>query len=76
MQIESFIPFWEWDLPKQKKKKRDGEGKGKSKEKASLQTSSTNGESAQIEEVVDTSEGSRPQSRAAKVEDAQEEDES
>ncbi|KAJ7108551.1 translocation protein Sec62-domain-containing protein [Mycena epipterygia] len=57
--VDSFIPLWEGDLPKNKSKKRKGE-KGKAEADA-------NG-GAFIEEV-DDSGTSRPQSRAARVED-------
>jgi len=58
--VESFIPLWEWDLPKKKGKKRRAE-KEKSKGKAPA-------EGAYIEEVADSG-SSRPSSRNARVED-------
>ncbi|KAJ7634886.1 translocation protein [Roridomyces roridus] len=61
--VESFIPLWEWDLPKKKTKKRKGD-----KEKSAV---AKNG--AFIEEV-DDSGTSRPQSRAARVEEVEDED--
>lgn len=72
-QIESFIPFWEWDLPKKKKSKKrdtDSKGKGKAKSKSSGTSTPLNGGSAFIEEV-DTSGESRPTSRNAQVQDAE-----
>jgi len=65
--VESFIPLWEWDLPKKKTKKRKGkESKTRSEEKLA-----TTG--AYIEEVEDSGEGSsRPQSRNATVEEVPE----
>jgi len=65
--IDSFIPLWEWDLPKKKSKKRS-EKSGKSK--ASGSDAAPNG--AFIEEVADSGE-SRPGSRAATVEDVPDE---
>ncbi|CCL98210.1 uncharacterized protein FIBRA_00204 [Fibroporia radiculosa] len=63
--VESFIPLWEWDLPKKKgKKKRVEKEKGKGKAAA---------EGAYIEEVADSG-SSRPSSRTARVEDVAEED--
>ncbi|KAJ7158216.1 translocation protein [Mycena crocata] len=62
--VESFIPLWEWDLPKKKTKKRKGD-----KAKAAFEA---NG-GAFIEEV-DDSGTSRPQSRAARVEEVEDED--
>ncbi|KZP18141.1 translocation protein [Athelia psychrophila] len=66
--VESFIPLWEWDLPK-KKTKKTRKGKAKAEEKLAAG-------GAFIEEVeVDDSglDSSRPQSRSATVEDAAEE---
>ncbi|KAI0763454.1 translocation protein [Trametes elegans] len=68
--VESFIPLWEWDLPKKKSKKKRSE-KGKE----------TNGSaspvpSARIEEVQDSG-SSRPASRtAARVEEVPDEGDS
>ncbi|KAG6868539.1 hypothetical protein C0993_001427 [Termitomyces sp. T159_Od127] len=68
--VESFIPLWEWDLPKKKtKKSKKGEKTDKKKGKAV----STNGDGAFIEEVEESGD-SRPQSRSARVEDAEDED--
>lgn len=63
LQVESFIPFYEWDYPKKKRgtKKVKGE-KGKGKEKAGVEPAV---ESAFIEEV-DESADSRPVSRNSK----------
>ncbi|KAL5481064.1 SEC62 [Sanghuangporus weigelae] len=79
--IESFIPFWEWDLPKKKKSRKLREegsskkekGKGKATDSSLQPPGSENGGGAHIEEV-DTSGDSRPGSRAARVEDAQEDE--
>ncbi|KAF8186984.1 translocation protein, partial [Mycena galopus ATCC 62051] len=59
--VESFIPLYEWDLPKKKSKK---------KKRAAVEA---NGGGATIEEV-DDSGTSRPQSRAARVEEVEDED--
>ena len=67
-QVDSFIPLYEWDLPKKKrgkKAKSSEKGKGKEKEKSSG-TDQPRG--AYIEEV-DDSESSRPVSRNATVTD-------
>ncbi|KAF7360311.1 Translocation protein [Mycena venus] len=63
--VESFIPLWEWDLPKKKSKKKKGDKKAAAAE--------ANGGGAFIEEV-DDSGTSRPQSRAARVEEVEDED--
>ena len=69
-QVDSFIPLYEWDLPKKKKgKKAKSSEKGKGKEKGSG-TDQPRG--AYIEEV-DDSESSRPVSRNATVADAADE---
>ena len=64
--VESFIPLWEWDLPKKKSKKGkekvDKKGKGKA----------TNGISTGVDvarEVSPDSGSSRPESRQARVEE-------
>lgn len=68
--VESFIPFWEWDLPKKKSKKRRGKDP-KSSATGSAEKLSANG--AYIEEVEDSGEGSsRPHSRNATVEEMEE----
>ncbi|KAH6918039.1 endoplasmic reticulum receptor [Coprinopsis sp. MPI-PUGE-AT-0042] len=58
--VDSFIPLWEWDLPKKKTKKgkkgdkKEKEGKkSKSKADSDAAPSPPNGRSAYIEEVVD-----------------------
>lgn len=62
-QVDSFIPLWEWDMPKKKSKKRRGD-------KAKEETGGA-AQDAFIEEVVDSgnSEGSRPTSRGPTVEE-------
>ncbi|KAG5637352.1 hypothetical protein H0H81_004864 [Sphagnurus paluster] len=68
--VESFIPLWEWDLPKKKKKKSEkGEKKSKGKAPADL----NNGSGAYIEEVDDSGD-SRPHSRSARIEEVDDED--
>jgi len=66
--IDSFIPLWEWDVPKKKTKKR----KGDKKEKGSAEKLADNG-GAFIEEV-DESSSSQPRSRSARVEEVEDED--
>ncbi|KAF8966609.1 translocation protein Sec62-domain-containing protein [Flammula alnicola] len=66
--VESFIPLWEWDVPKKKSKKK----KGDKKEKKSADKHQENG-GAFIEEVAE-SEDSRPQSRSARIEEVEDED--
>lgn len=68
-QVESFIPLWEWDLPKTKAKKKKGDKKAK---KSSAEKHKDNG-GAYIEEVAG-SEDSRPQSRNARIEEVEDED--
>ena len=64
--MESFIPLWEWDLPKKKgKKKRAGKETEKSKDMLKV-----NG-GVDIEE---DSGSSRPASRGVTVEDVPEDD--
>ncbi|KAJ7211215.1 translocation protein [Mycena pura] len=72
--VESFIPLYEWDLPKKKtkKKKSDKGGKGEKGEKDEKAGSEANG-GAFIEEI-DDSGASRPHSRAARVEEVDDDD--
>jgi len=71
--VESFIPLWEWDLPKKKSKKKKGEKGEKSDKKGKTKAPvSTNGGGAFIEEVED--EDARPRSRSARVEEVEDED--
>jgi len=67
--VDSFIPLWEWDLPKKKGKKKRAE---KGEKMSSTEKSRDNG-GAFVEEA-DDSDLSRPQSRAAKVEEVEDED--
>ncbi|TDL22768.1 translocation protein [Rickenella mellea] len=72
--VDSFIPLWEWDLPKKKskKKKREaGEKDGKKSAQDSGASTPNNAGGAFIEEVDDSGD-SRPQSRNAKVEEVDE----
>jgi translocation protein SEC62 len=70
-QIESFIPMWEWDIPKKKSKKK----KGKAPAGANPEEQLANNGGAFIEEVNDESpEISRPGSRSARVEEVPDED--
>ncbi|GBE83882.1 Translocation protein [Sparassis crispa] len=59
--VDSFIPLWEWDIPRKKSKKKHAEKSAKGKGKAV-----ENG--AYIEEVPDSG-SSRPESRNARVEE-------
>ncbi|KAF7325797.1 Translocation protein [Mycena kentingensis (nom. inval.)] len=68
--VESFIPLYEWDLPKKKSKKKRGEKGEKAKAGA---VADANGGGAFIEEI-DDSGASRPQSRSARVEEVEDED--
>jgi len=69
--IESFIPLWEWDIPKKKSKKK----KGKAPAGANPEEQLANNGGAFIEEVHDESpEQSRPGSRSARVEEVPDED--
>ncbi|KAF9528379.1 translocation protein Sec62-domain-containing protein [Crepidotus variabilis] len=70
--VESFIPLWEWDLPKKKSKKKKGD-KEKKEKKSSKPKGSSNGEGAYIEEVVESGD-SRPQSRNARIEEVEDDD--
>ncbi|RDX42465.1 translocation protein [Polyporus arcularius HHB13444] len=69
--VESFIPLWEWDLPKKKTKKRRVEKAEKGKGVASGETSAS--PSPRIEELADSGD-SRPSSRQARVEEVPDED--
>ncbi|PPQ99248.1 hypothetical protein CVT24_009293 [Panaeolus cyanescens] len=67
--VDSFIPLWEWDIPKKKSKKKKVE-KSEKKSKSSAEKLQENG-GAFIEEIP---EGSRPQSRGARIEEVEDED--
>lgn len=75
-QVESFIPLWEWDVPKKKgKKKRAEDGTGKKSKKASKAEAAAVAAGATIEEVVESAtETSGLQRRTATVEDVADED--
>jgi len=69
--VESFIPLWEWDLPKKKGKKKQGEKSGKPSKGKS--TAVANGSSyTEVREISPDSGSSRPESRQARVEDVPE----
>jgi translocation protein SEC62 len=85
VQIESFIPLWEWDLPKKKGKKKRAEGgvekvskKGKKAAKSAADASADAAiaAGATIEEVVDSGAevALTAQRRAVTVEDVPDED--
>ncbi|KAF5310898.1 hypothetical protein D9619_008183 [Psilocybe cf. subviscida] len=65
--IDSFIPLWEWDLPKKKTKKRKSEKE--KKEKSPAENHVNNG-SAYIEEIDE----SKPQSRSPRIEEVEDDD--
>jgi len=65
-QVDSFIPLWEWDIPKKKSKKKKNE-KGE-KEKGKKNGTIT------IEEVADSSEASQQPVRGARIEEVPDED--
>jgi translocation protein SEC62 len=67
--VESFIPLWEWDLPKKKGKKK----KAEKAEKVSPAGKLRDNGGAFIEEL-DESEDSRPHSRNARVEEVEDVD--
>ena len=69
LQVESFIPLWEWDIPKKKKKRGDKSDKGKAAANGEESVST----SPRVEEVVDSGD-SRPSSRQARVEEVPDED--
>ncbi|KAJ3727994.1 translocation protein [Lentinula guzmanii] len=68
--VDSFIPLWEWDLPKKKSKKKKGD---KHKDKTSDADKLKKNGGAFVEEVEDSG-NSRPQSRSAKIEEVEDED--
>lgn len=67
LQIDSFIPLWEWDLPKKKTKKRKSDKE--KKEKSPAENHVNNG-SAYIEEIDE----SKPQSRSPRIEEVEDDD--
>ncbi|KAG7441134.1 translocation protein [Guyanagaster necrorhizus] len=69
--VESFIPLWEWDIPKKKSKKKKSE-KGEKSDKGKTKASS-NGSTAEIPaETSDTSPSSA--SRRTKIEEVEDDD--
>ncbi|KAJ7599000.1 translocation protein [Mycena floridula] len=60
--VDSFIPLWEWDLPKKKAGKKK---KGKSEKHSEKKNGSA---------IEDESGDSRPQSRSARIEEVEDED--
>jgi translocation protein SEC62 len=74
IQIDSFIPLWEWDIPKKKSKKKKSAEKS---EKGKNLSSGVNTPDNAIDEVDDSGvsvANSRSGSRAATVEDVPDED--
>ncbi|ESK90150.1 translocation protein sec62 [Moniliophthora roreri MCA 2997] len=73
--VESFIPLWEWDIPKKKSKKKRGDKAAKGDKKLSSAEKLEKNGGAFVEEVdMDDSADSRPQSRSARVEEVEDED--
>jgi translocation protein SEC62 len=73
IQVDSFIPLWEWDLPKKKSKKK----KSEKSEKGKNLSSGVNTPDNAIDEADDSGvsvANSRSGSRAATVEDVPDED--
>ena len=66
-QVESFIPLWEWDLPKKKSKKTKEKSEKKGKSKSGNGTST--GVDVAQREVSPDSGSSRPESRQARIEE-------
>jgi len=69
--VDSFIPLWEWDIPPKKKAKKSKKVKGEKGEKGSAEDLAEGSASATKQSESDSS---RPASRSARVEDADEED--
>lgn len=72
-QVESFIPLWEWDIPKKKGGKKK---KGKTLARKTPEEKLADNGGAYIEEVVENEspDSSRPGSRSARVEEVPDED--
>ncbi len=71
LQVESFIPLWEWDVQKKKSKKKKGE-KGEKSDKGKSKVS-TNGGTA--ETPAETSDASpTPSSRRPRIEEVEDDD--
>ncbi|KAF8633510.1 hypothetical protein AX15_001417 [Amanita polypyramis BW_CC] len=75
--VDSFIPAWEWDIPKKKSKKKGKKEKGKEKEKEQeevVEKDSRNG-GAFIEEVPEDAPEVRPtRNRNALIEEVEDDD--
>ena len=74
IQVDSFIPLWEWDIPKKKSKKKKS---GEKSEKGQNLSSGVNTPDNAIDEVDDSGvsvANSRSGSRAATVEEVADED--
>lgn len=72
--MESFIPLWEWDLPKKKLGKKSKGEKGEKSGKSRKGKAAANGTSTAVEArpISPDTDSSRPQSRQATVEDVPE----
>jgi len=78
--VDSFIPVWEWDLPKKALKKKGKKEKGKEKEKEKMQENTeekhTRNGGAFIEEVPEDAPEVRPtRNRNAVIEEVDDDDE-
>jgi len=74
IQVDSFIPLWEWDLPKKKSKKKKSAEKS---EKGKNLSSGVNTPENAVDDVDDSGvsvANSRSGSRGATVEDVPDED--
>jgi len=74
IQVDSFIPLWEWDLPKKKSKKKKS---GEKSEKGKNLSSGVNTPENAADDVDDSGvsvANSRSGSRGATVEDVPDED--
>ncbi|KAJ3783192.1 translocation protein [Lentinula aff. detonsa] len=69
--VDLFIPLWEWDVPKKKSTKKKGDTEHKDKTSDADELKKNGG--AFVEEV-DDSGNSRPQSRSAKLEEVEDEE--
>ena len=75
VQIESFIPLWEWDIAKKKQKKKAKKDKGKEKEQEDAVERHTRNGGAFIEEVPEEAPEIRPtKNRGALIEEVEDED--
>ncbi|KAI0298705.1 translocation protein [Multifurca ochricompacta] len=69
--IDSFIPLWEWDLPKKKSKKKKSAEKSEKAKSSGITT--PNGAVLEVDESGISTTNSRPASRTATVEEVPDE---